>query len=194
MTSQGWRSTLALVAVLCLPSAPANAQVASFVAREDASPAPGGSRPAGSGDTSRRTGDLSADLRERPPMAPAGNMVASTPPATRVDRRPWPAAPPAPARPPGLLALYAGFATLQALDAYSTLAAVRAGHREANPLVAPFSRQPAAMFALKAATTTVTILAVEKLRRRNRGAAVGLMIAANLAYGAIVAHNYRSLR
>ncbi len=94
-------------------------------------------------------------------------------------------------RPPGLLALYAGFATLQALDAHSTVQAMRSGYEESNPLVAPFSGTPAAMYAFKAATTTVTILLVEKLRRRHRGAAIGFMIAANVAYASIVAYNYR---
>ena len=101
------------------------------------------------------------------------------------------AAPPEPeARPSGLLALYAGFATLQALDAHSTIEATSSGYRESNPLVAPFSQTPAAMYAFKAATTTVTILLVEKLRKTHRGAAIGLMIAANVAYASVVAFNY----
>jgi Domain of unknown function (DUF5658) len=108
-----------------------------------------------------------------------------------VQRVQW-AAPPEPeARPPGLLALYAGFATLQVLDAHSTIEATRAGYRESNPVVAPFAQTPAAMYAFKAATTTLTILAVEKLRKRHRGAAIGLMIAANVAYASVVAFNYR---
>jgi len=116
--------------------------------------------------------------------APAGQSVRD------IARRPV-LPPESEARPPGLLALYAGFATLQALDAHSTVQAVRSGYQEANPLVAPFSRSPAAMYAFKAATTTVTILLVEKLQRRHRGAAIGLMIAANIGYASIVASNYR---
>jgi hypothetical protein len=101
-------------------------------------------------------------------------------------------APPRPEeRPPGLLALYAGFATLQVLDAHSTLQAVQSGYEESNPLVAPFTQSPAAMYAFKAATTTATILLVEKLSRKHRGAAIGLMIAVNVAYAGVVAHNYR---
>ena len=107
-----------------------------------------------------------------------------------IARRPGP--PPEPeARPPELLALYAGFATLQALDAHSTVQAVRSGYEESNPLVAPFSQSPAAMYAFKAANTTVTILLVEKLQRRHRGAAIGLMIAANVGYATVVVYNYR---
>jgi len=101
------------------------------------------------------------------------------------------AAPPEPeARPPGLLALYAGFATLQALDAHSTIEATRSGYRESNPVVAPFTQTPAAMYAFKAATTTLTILLVEKLRKTHRKAAIGLMVAANVAYAGVVAFNY----
>ena len=95
------------------------------------------------------------------------------------------------ARPRGLLALYAGFATLQVLDAHSTLQAVQSGYEESNPLVAPFAQSPAAMYAFKAASTTATILLVEKLGRKHRGAAIGLMIAVNVAYASVVAHNYR---
>jgi hypothetical protein len=46
------------------------------------------------------------------------------------------------------------------------------------------------MYAFKAATTTAMILVVEKLRRRHRGAAIGLMVATNVAYVMVVAHNY----
>jgi len=112
--------------------------------------------------------------------------IASRPAATVARLPPEPAP-----RPPALTALYAGFVTLQALDAHSTIEAVNAGHLESNPIVAPFSQSPAAMYAMKAATTTATILLVEKLRRRHRGAAIGLMIAANVAYATVVAHNYR---
>ena len=117
---------------------------------------------------------------------------SETPPADSSTRQSlqW-AAPPEPeARPPGLLALYAGFATLQALDAHSTIEATRSGYRESNPVVAPFAQTPAAMYAFKAATTTLTILLVEKLRKRHRGAAIGLMVAANVAYASVVAFNY----
>ncbi len=119
-------------------------------------------------------------------------LKSETPPVDSSTRQSlqW-AAPPEPeARPPGLLALYAGFATLQALDAHSTIEATRAGYRESNPVVAPFAQTPAAMFAFKAATTSVTILIVEKLRKRHRGAAIGLMVAANVAYASVVAFNY----
>ena len=123
-------------------------------------------------------------------VVPTAGSAPAGQPMRDIARRP--VLPPEPeARPPELLALYAGFATLQALDAHSTLQAVRSGYEESNPLVAPFSQSPAAMYAFKAASTTVTILLVEKLRRRHRGAAIGLMIAANVGYASVVAYNYR---
>jgi hypothetical protein len=93
-----------------------------------------------------------------------------------------------------LTPLYVSFGALQALDAHSTLRAVRAGQSEANPFVAPFAQRPALMIGVKAAATAGTIAITEKLWRRHRVAAVTLMIAANVGYAAIVAHNYRQAR
>lgn len=89
-----------------------------------------------------------------------------------------------------LPALYVGFGVLQALDAHSTLRAVEGGHRERNPVVAPLAHRPGAMVGLKAATTAGTIYLAHRLGRRNRVAAIVLMVAMNSAYGAIVAANY----
>ena len=99
-----------------------------------------------------------------------------------------------PRRPSGLTGLYMGFIVLQAADAHSTLTAVRAGHTEANPFVQPFADRPGALIAVKAATTISTIALSERLWRKNRTAAVVLMVAANAGYAAIVAHNYRQTR
>ena len=97
-------------------------------------------------------------------------------------------------RPRALLPLYVGFGVLQALDAHSTLRAVSAGRTERNPLVAPFADRPGAMIGMKAAATAGTIAISETLWRRNRAAAVTLLIAANVGYAAVVAHNYRQSR
>ena len=97
-------------------------------------------------------------------------------------------------RPRALLPLYIGFGALQALDAHSTMRAVNAGRAERNPLVAPFADRPGAMIGVKAAATAGTIAISEKLWRRNRAAAVTLLIAANVGYAAVVAHNYRQSR
>jgi len=93
-------------------------------------------------------------------------------------------------RPKGLVAMYGTFVALQALDAHSTLRAVDSGYAESNPLVAPFLHEPGAMLAFKTSTTILTILAVERLGKRHRAAALGLMIGANVGYALVVAHNY----
>jgi hypothetical protein len=97
-------------------------------------------------------------------------------------------------RPRALGGLYVGFAALQALDAHSTITAVRAGHREANPLIRPFAHRPGVLIAAKAATAAGTIALSERLWRKHRAAAVLLMVAANAGYAAVVAHNYRQAR
>src|SRR5688500_6485982 len=48
--------------------------------------------------------------------------------------------------------LYASFATLQALDAHSTLKAIRTGGQEANPFMKGIASQPATLIAVKAGT------------------------------------------
>jgi hypothetical protein len=97
-------------------------------------------------------------------------------------------------RPAALPALYVSFGVLQALDAHSTLAAVSAGGREANPAVRTLVTQPASFVAAKIAATAGTLYLAERLWRKHRVAAVVLMVALNGTYGAIVAHNYRGRR
>jgi hypothetical protein len=101
---------------------------------------------------------------------------------------------PSQGRPLALPPLYASFVTLQLLDAHSTISATRSGAEERNPIVAPLVQSPAAVIALKAATTTGAIVLTEKLWRRHRVAAIALMIGINGAYAAIVTHNYRVRR
>jgi hypothetical protein len=93
-------------------------------------------------------------------------------------------------RPAALVPLYAAFASLQLLDAHSTLAATRGGAAEGNPLVKPFVGTPGALLGVKASTTVLTIIASEKLWRRNRASAVATMLAVNIAYTAVVWRNY----
>jgi hypothetical protein len=69
-----------------------------------------------------------------------------------------------------------------------------AGHAEGNPLMSGIASNTTAFVAVKAATATGVILLSEKLRKRNRAAALGLMVAVNVATAAIVAHNYRLAR
>jgi hypothetical protein len=98
------------------------------------------------------------------------------------------------ARPGGLTPLYVSLATLQALDAHSTLAGIDAGRREANPIVAPLTRDPALLIGTKTAVAAGTIVLSERIWRRHRTAAVVLLIAVNAAHALAVAHNYRKLR
>ena len=123
--------------------------------------------------------------------------LLSLPPANpgiRSDsHRPLPIAT-APSPPPQRFVLYGSFAVLQALDAHSTIRAVEAGHDETNPVVSSVSGSPEAIIGLKAAATVATIVAAEKLWRRNRAAAIGLMVAVNVTYAIVVARNYGHTR
>jgi hypothetical protein len=96
-----------------------------------------------------------------------------------------------PARPAPLVGLYVSLAGLQALDIASTHRALNAGAAEANPVVAPFASSPVALAVVKAGVTSATIVASERLWKKNRKAALLTMIALNAAYGVVVAHNYR---
>ncbi len=89
-----------------------------------------------------------------------------------------------------LVPLYVSFAVLQALDMKSTRTALGEGAREANPVMTGMVGSPVAFFALKAATGAAVVLATEKLRPRNRIAAIATMAALNSAYAMIVTHNY----
>jgi Domain of unknown function (DUF5658) len=96
-------------------------------------------------------------------------------------------------RPGALIPLYMSFGILQALDGRSTLTSVNRGYREMNPIVSPAAGSRGLMVATKLVTTTATIAGAETLWRRNRVAAVLALIGINVAYAAVVAHNYRQL-
>jgi hypothetical protein len=89
-----------------------------------------------------------------------------------------------------LTSLYISFATLQGLDAHSTLRAAEFGGLEGNPVLGGVVGSPAAVVAAKAASTAGVVFASERLWKRHKTAAIVMMIALNSAYGAIVAHNY----
>jgi hypothetical protein len=102
-----------------------------------------------------------------------------------------------PSRPPRLgvvLPLYASFAALQALDAYSTTRALRSGGVERNPLLGDLADRPAALYAVKAGVTVSTIFLTEKLRVKHRVGAIVLMAALDSFYATVVVHNYRVAR
>jgi Domain of unknown function (DUF5658) len=96
-------------------------------------------------------------------------------------------------RPAALIPLYSSFAALQVLDVHSTWQALNQGAREVNPMVAPIAGTHGFPL-LKVASTTATIIATERIRKRHPRAAVVVMIAANSAYAMIVAHNYAITR
>jgi hypothetical protein len=144
---------------------------------------------------------LFASLFDTPPVtgarhAPPGRLVLrdlDLPWVEAVPALPAPQAP-RPSRGPVLPALYAGFSVLQALDAHSTLRAIDAGHREANPVMAPFASRPGALIAVKGVTAAGTVYLAHRIGRRHRVASTALMIALNAAYGAVVAKNYAKAR
>jgi hypothetical protein len=93
-------------------------------------------------------------------------------------------------RPSPLVPLYVTFGALQALDIDSTLRALGNGGRESNPVIGGAVGSPGALIAIKAGATAGIVFASEKLWKRNRVAAVLMMIAMDSAYAAVVAHNY----
>ena len=95
-------------------------------------------------------------------------------------------------RPSLLVPLYLSQAALQGADLYTTRRALQAGHIEANPVFkdAPFG----AMVGAKVAATAASIYISEKLWKRNRYAAIGVMVATNIGMSAVVANNYRVLQ
>jgi len=123
---------------------------------------------------------------------PAGSsaLLAQSPPVASTFK--WkPTLDAKPARPTALVPLYAGFATLQALDYASTTSALQSGNaREANPMMKGIVGNRAAFVAVKAAATAGVIYAGEKMWKKNRVAAVIFVAALNGAMTAVVARNY----
>ena len=99
-----------------------------------------------------------------------------------------------PKRPRALVPLYLSFATLQVLDAHSTRRALGRGAVESNPLMKGVAGNSTALLAVKAAGATGVIFATEKMWRKNKGAAVLFIVAANLGMAWVVQHNYRSVK
>ncbi|MGE3188105.1 MAG: DUF5658 family protein [Vicinamibacterales bacterium] len=93
-------------------------------------------------------------------------------------------------RPKPLPALYASLAALNALDALTTARGLQHGAVEANPLMKGVVGNTPAMFAVKAASTAVSIWMAERLwKKRNRAAAIATMVAVNAVTGIVVMHN-----
>lgn len=128
-------------------------------------------------------------------LAPSGDGVeASEQAPTPVSAAPAIAVRSAERRPAALLPLYASFVTLQVLDIHSTRYALDRGAVEGNPAVKGLTGSTAGMAAVKAAGTAGVIFVSEKLRTKNKAAAIGLMIASNSMMTWVVQHNYRAVR
>ena len=97
-------------------------------------------------------------------------------------------------RPGALPAMYATSLALQGYDAYSTLTALKAGGVEANPMMKTITKSPAAFIALKAGTAALSIMAAENMwKSGHKAAAIGVMVASNVAMSFVAANNARVL-
>jgi hypothetical protein len=121
-------------------------------------------------------------------VVPGGNDAAQNAQA------PLTVAPPRQHRPAPLVPLYASYASLQALDIHSTIRALQRGAVETNPVMKGIVAHEVGLIAVKAASGVAVIYATEKMWKKNRTAAVVLMVAANSAMGWVVQHNYRAVR
>ena len=90
--------------------------------------------------------------------------------------------------------MYAALGATQTLDLLATTAALDRGAREANPLAAPLTRNTATWIAFKAASTAGTIVFLERLRKRNKLAAVVVVAAINAALAAAAIRNVQNSR
>lgn len=95
-------------------------------------------------------------------------------------------------RPAALPALYISLGALQALDIYSTSAALKVGAREANPAASPFAGNAGALISMKAVTTASTIFFAERLWKKNKMGAIVMLAAVNGATAAVSIHNMRN--
>jgi Domain of unknown function (DUF5658) len=93
-----------------------------------------------------------------------------------------------------LKSLYASTAVMQGLDVHSTMAVLKHGGGEANPLMGGLVTNKAAFIGVKAAVAAGTIMAAHKIGKRNKVAAVVTLVAINSAYAFVVQHNYRVAR
>ena len=98
-------------------------------------------------------------------------------------------------RPPALVPLYFSLVGLQITDSVMTVDAVR-NHsaRELNPAMRRFADSHVSMLLIKASATAGTMVAVEKLWKKNRVAALLTMVGVNALYVGVVANNVRALK
>ena len=89
--------------------------------------------------------------------------------------------------PPELTRMFVTHAALQGLDAFTTIRALDAGHREMNPLLK--SGNSALIIGSKAAVTAMSLVLAQKLWKRNRRAAMLTVVVSNAVMSAVVANN-----
>lgn len=93
-----------------------------------------------------------------------------------------------------LKVLYGTYAALQVLDVTTTLAALRNGADEANPIVRAVGTDSTQLLVVKAGTAAAAIALNRVLGKKNKKAAIVAMIALNGVTAAVVAHNMRNAR
>lgn len=98
------------------------------------------------------------------------------------------------ARPAVLPALYASYAALQVFDVYSTRQALARGAREANPLMQSVVGNQSAFWAVKLSATAGTIVAAERLWKKNKAAAITVLVVSNAVAATVALNNARVLR
>jgi hypothetical protein len=118
-------------------------------------------------------------------MAPMAPMMTMTPLSSYA---------PAVKRPAVLPALYVTLGVMQAMDIYSTSAALKTGAKEANPTAAPFAGNTGSMIGLKAATMAGTIFFSERMWKTNKVGAIAMMVAINGATAAVSMHNMQNAK
>ena len=122
----------------------------------------------------------------------AAIQLPATQPSSLIQARPW--EPDTTRRPAALMPLYLSFAALQGMDIHSTTRALNRGAVEANPVMKEVVGNQGAFIAVKAAGTVGILYAVEKLRKKNRTAAIVTMVALNAGMAYVVQHNYRVVK
>ena len=123
----------------------------------------------------------------------ANGPAASAPAVAVIRNQPPESKPNAARRSPLLIGLYVSHAILQALDAQSTLRALPSGSvREGNPLLRPFTAQPAALVGFKLGVTAGTIYGIDRLHKSHPRLAIISLAAINGGYVFLVRRNYQS--
>jgi len=116
-------------------------------------------------------------------------VVVSALPAAAQDTPSSPPAQPGTERSIALNLLHVSFATLEAVDVYTTVRGVRGGAVETNPLMRAAATHPVGMAALKAGVAVSSVVLTRRMARDHRVGAILLAAGLNSAYAAIAVHN-----